>query len=326
MRKNISKSVNKPVHTKIKPIPVTHEVRFGKIGIICKKSIPQEVDKLERVLKFLEKFDRHILLDKHAADALNLKHEKKKQWKKVKGFSKLEICAEVDMIVTLGGDGTLLKTARCLSKPETTVFAINVGNLGFLTEATLKDFEKKLTAFLKGKYVMDPRSLLHITLKRKNGTLFESLALNDAVINQGSFARLIKMSVKIDDLDAALFKADGLVIATPTGSTGHSLSAGGPIVHARVGGFVITPICPALLSMRPIIIPDERTIHVRIETERREEQIKIGLTIDGQNTIGLDYGDEVIIKKAPQHMDLIRAVDRNYYEILNRKLHWGREG
>lgn len=304
---------------------VTHKMHFGKIGIICKKSIPDEVEKLEQVLAVLEKHGKHPVLDKHAADALNLKHGKKKTWKKLTGRSKIQICEEVDMIVTLGGDGTLLKTARCLSKPETTVFAINVGNLGFLTEATLKNFEKKLSAFLKGKYVFDPRSLLHVTLRRKNKTIFESLALNDAVINQGSFARLIKMSVKIDDLDAASFKSDGLVIATPTGSTGHSLSAGGPIVHARVGGFVITPICPALLSMRPIIIPDERTIKIHIETERREEEIKIGLTLDGQDTIGLDYGDEVIIKKAPQHLDLIRSIDRNYYEVLNQKLHWGYE-
>ena len=305
-----------------KPI---HAVHFAKIGIICKKSIPEEVEKLEQVLRFLEKLDKHIVLDKHAVDALNQKYGKKKNWKMRRGSSKIDICATVDMIVTLGGDGTLLKTARSLTKPETTVFAINVGNLGFLTEATLKDFEKKMTAFLKGKYVMDPRSLLHVTLRRKNKVIFESLALNDAVINQGSFARLIKLGVRIDELDAASFKADGLVVATPTGSTGHSLSAGGPIVHARVGGFVITPICPALLSMRPIIIPDERIVTIRIETERREEEIKIGLTLDGQNTIGLIYDDEVIIKKAPQHLDLIRAVDRNYYEVLNQKLHWGYE-
>lgn len=303
----------------------THAVQFTKIGIICKKSIPEEAEKLEKVLEFLAKIDKDIVLDKHAADALNRKYAKKKGWKRRRGYSKIEICANVDMVVTLGGDGTLLKTARSLSKPETTVFAINVGNLGFLTEATLRDFEKKMKAFLKGKYVMDPRSLLHVTLRRKNKTIFESLALNDAVINQGSFARLIKMGVKIDELDAASFKSDGLVVATPTGSTGHSLSAGGPIVHARVGGFVMTPICPALLSMRPIIIPDERVIRIRIETERREEEIKIGLTLDGQNTIGLDYDDEVIIKKAPQHLDLIRAVDRNYYEVLNQKLHWGYE-
>ncbi len=295
---------------------MNHKIHFGKIGIICKKSIPQEVEKLKRVLGVLEKLGKEVMLDKHASIALRKKKE---------GYSKLEICAQADMIVTLGGDGTLLKTARCLSKSETTVFAINVGNLGFLTEATLKDFEKKLKAFMKGKFVFDPRSLLHVTLRRKNKTFFESLALNDAVVNQGSFARLIKMSVTIDELPAALFKSDGLVIATPTGSTGHSLSAGGPIVHARVGGFVITPICPALLSMRPIIIPDERTIRIRIETERREEEIKIGLTLDGQNTIGLDFGDEIIIRKAPQHLDLIRSVDRNYYQVLNQKLHWGYE-
>ncbi len=305
--------------------PIETTLSFEKIGIICKKSIPDEVEKLERVLKVLEKFSDNISLDKHAAAALNTKNARKKSWKKVKGYSKLEICAKVDLIVTLGGDGTLLKTSRCLSWSTTNVFAINVGNLGFLTEATLKNFEKKLRDFKKGKYVLDPRSLLQISLKKKNGETFESLALNDAVINQGSFARLIKISVKIDNLNAATFKSDGLVIATPTGSTGHSLSAGGPIVHARVGGFVITPICPALLSMRPIIIPDDRTIKVRIETERREEQIKIGLTIDGQQTIGLDYGDEIIIKKAAQQMNLIRADDRNYYAILNDKLHWGFE-
>jgi NAD+ kinase len=138
------------------------------------------------------------------------------------------------------------------------------------------------------------------------------------------------MSVQIDNLKAASFKADGLIIATPTGSTGHSLSAGGPIIHPKVDGMVITPICPVLLSMRPIVIPDNRTIRIRIETARRSDSggaqiLPLGLTIDGQHTIHLDYEDEIIISRAPQVLNLIRATDRNYYKTLNEKLGWGYE-
>ena len=269
----------------------------------------------------MEKLGAKVLIDERGGNALKME----------KTYSQEEICKKSSLIISLGGDGTLLRTARALdAKKSPPVLSVNIGRLGFLTEATLEDFDEKLKLIRAGKFKIDTRSMLAISLKRKGTTTVMTencnlLALNDVVINQGSFARLIKMSIKINDLDAALFKADGLIIASPTGSTGHSLSAGGPIVHPKVDGIVITPICPVLLSMRSIIIPDRRTIHIKIETERKEQQTKIGLTIDGQQTYDLDFEDEISITRAPQQLNLIRTEGRNYYKTLNDKLGWGRE-
>ncbi len=305
------------------------KISFKTVGIICKDSIGKDVSRLEMVIKKMEKLGAKVLVDKRGGAALNIE----------KSYSQEEICKKSSLIISLGGDGTLLRTARSLDpKKSPPVLSVNIGRLGFLTEATLEDFDEKLKLIRAGKFKIDTRSMLAISLKRrgieseKTETKSDTrtphsclLALNDVVINQGSFARLIKMSIKINDSEAALFKADGLIIASPTGSTGHSLSAGGPIVHPKVDGIVITPICPVLLSMRSIIIPDRRMIHIKIETERKEQQTKIGLTIDGQQTYDLDFEDEIEITRAPQQLNLIRTEGRNYYKTLNDKLGWGRE-
>jgi NAD+ kinase len=302
---------------------------FSTIGLIGKQSIEHDVRTLKSVVKTLEKYSKKILLDEKTARLLGRRTR----------LTRTDICAKSTLIVTLGGDGTLLKTARHARKNFPPILSINIGRLGFLTECTPQDLEKKLKLMCSGKYKIDARSMLSITVHKKAARTPQSpsattsnqiLALNDAVINQGAFARLIKMSVQIDNLKAASFKADGLIIATPTGSTGHSLSAGGPIIHPKVDGMVITPICPVLLSMRPIVIPDNRTIRIRIETARRSDSggaqiLPLGLTIDGQHTIHLDYEDEIIISRAPQVLNLIRATDRNYYKTLNEKLGWGYE-
>lgn len=297
------------------------KISFKTVGIICKDSIGKDVSRLELVIKKMEKLGAKVLIDERGGNALKME----------KTYSQEEICKKASLIISLGGDGTLLRTARALdAKKSPPVLSVNIGRLGFLTEATLENFDEKLKLIRAGKFKIDTRSMLAISLKRRGTTTVMTedcnlLALNDVVINQGSFARLIKMSIKINDLEAALFKADGLIIASPTGSTGHSLSAGGPIVHPKVDGIVITPICPVLLSMRSIIIPDKRTIHIKIETERKEQQTKIGLTIDGQQTYDLDFEDEISITRAPQQLNLIRTEGRNYYKTLNDKLSWGRE-
>lgn len=293
------------------------KISFKTVGITCKRSIGKDAARLIIVIKKMEKLGAKILLDEHGAAC-------------IKGYpshTAQEICKKSTLIISLGGDGTLLRTARALPETATTppVLSINIGRLGFLSEATLDTLDSKLKQIIAGNYKIDSRSLLTVTLNRHNTKEkpITSLALNDAVINQGSFARLLRMAIRIDKLHATSFKADGLVVATPTGSTGHSLSAGGPVVHPKVCGIVITPICPVLLSMRPIIIPDTRKIFIKIETERQDQSVRAALTIDGQETYELDYGDEVTITRAPQSLNLIRTLDRNYYKTLSDKLGWG---
>src|SRR3989338_8373698 len=239
---------------------------------------------LKKVDTFLQKKNVKLLYQKHAATIL-----------KNKPASSTFIMEKADLVITFGGDGTLIKLARNTSYKNIPVFSINLGTVGFLTEIqkTEKVLENLERLFAK-KYRLDVRSLLRITIYRKGIKTDTFLALNEAVINQGNFARLIELSAEIDRRRMVRFKADGIIVATPTGSTGHSLSAGGPIVHPNLDAFVFTPICPSALTMRPIVIPSSRQLTLTIETERKFKDNEIALTIDGQIVIPLKYGDQKI--------------------------------
>jgi len=285
--------------------------KFSKIGIITKRSINEHKDILRNLVKYLKAKKKEIILDENAAAILG-----------GEGLKKNDLLKKADMSIILGGDGTLLKTARRLPTTKTYVLSVNLGTLGFLTECNSENLTEALDQVFKGKYELDKRSVLRITVYREGKKIETYLALNDAVINQGAFARLIKLDLRIGDKDLVTFKADGMVVATPTGSTAHSLSAGGPIIHPKIEGLVITPICPNSLAMRPIVIPDTRELMVTIDTERREESAIIGLTLDGQDMSILKYGDHIRFRKSKRHLYLIRTGNR-YYQMLRTKLKWG---
>lgn len=289
--------------------------RIKKVAIITKRNISQlsEPSKFVRKLvSYLESKDKEVLLDTNAAKIFPNAH----------GHYKTSILRKADLVLTLGGDGTLLKTARRLSRKKVLVIGVNFGNLGFLTETVPNKLMEVLEETFSGKYEVDVRSLLRVTIYRNKKKIDTFLALNDAVINQGAFARLIKMDLEVDGRKVVKFKADGMIVATPTGSTAHSLSAGGPIVHPKIEGIVISPICPSSLSMRPIVIPDNKQMTVTIDTQRRDEQKVIGLTIDGQDTVNLRYGDKVRFRRSSRSLQLVRTKNR-YYRVLKNKLGWG---
>lgn len=233
-----------------------------------------------------------------------------------------------DMVITLGGDGTILKAVRELTKrKDLYVFGVNLGNVGFLTEAKRKEktFEL-LNEFFNGNFHIDERLVLRVTVYRKGKKIATHLALNDVVINQGNFARLIALRAEIDQRKMIRFKADGLIVASPTGSTGHSLSAGGPIVHPRIDAFAFTPICPSELTVRPVIVPSTRQINISIETERKFSDNHIGLTIDGQIVIPLEYGDQIKVRRSSRKLRFIRKAGAygTYFKLLRDKLNWGK--
>lgn len=281
------------------------------VGIITKRNIDQHQKPLKSLIKYLKKHKKEIIVDNNAAPLL-----------KMEGFKKEHILKTADLVITLGGDGTLLKTARQLSRKKVLIFGVNYGTLGFLTESTPDKMLDNLDRILEGNYYVDKRSLLRVTLYRKGKKTETFLALNDAVINQGAFARLIKMDLEVDGIKLVRFQADGVIVATPTGSTAHSLSAGGPIVHPYIEGLVITPICPSSLAMRPIIIPDHKQLTVTIETQRRNDEAIIGLTIDGQDMTMLKYGDKIRFRRSSRHVYMVRT-SRRYYRMLRGKLNWG---
>jgi NAD+ kinase len=286
--------------------------KFQKIGIICKRNIGEQVPILKNIVGKVKKFAKTIYLDEHSEPIIT----------GGKGLSKSDIFNRSDLVLVLGGDGTILKSAHAVTKKRTPVLGVNMGNVGFLSETTPEEVETTFKQVLNNNYYLDKRTLLRVTLYRKNKKISTFLAMNDAVINQGLFARLIEMKIEVDQRKVASFKADGLILATPTGSTGHSLSAGGPIVHPSLNALIITPICPITLSLRPIIIPNNRQVKITIATQRRGSY-NIGLTIDGQVTVPLEYGDELKIRKSSRQFYMIRMKSRNYYKLLREKLGWG---
>lgn len=282
-----------------------------KIGIVTKRNIKNNVDYLKGLYDYLKRKKKRVFLDRNAGPLL-LNEE---------GYTKEVLLAKSDLVIVLGGDGTLLKTARQIGYKKTLVLGVNMGNLGFLTEVDPEHLEEMLERVWEGKYVIDERSLLRVTVYREDVKIYTSLALNDAVINQGAFARLINLRTEINQRKINDFWADGLIVATPTGSTGHSLSAGGPIVHPGLNTFVVCPICPSSLSNRPIVLPMDRQIKVTLGTDRGD----VGLTLDGQESLSLQYNDDIKIRRSTRKFYLVRKTGENYYKILRAKLKWGGE-
>ncbi|MFA6991684.1 MAG: NAD(+)/NADH kinase [Candidatus Gracilibacteria bacterium] len=285
--------------------------KFKKIGLITKRNIVEHKALLDKLVKYLKSKKVEIVFDENSARIY-----------KKEGLNKTKLLKKTDLNIVLGGDGTLLKTARRLARGKTFVLSVNLGTVGFLTECNAHNLFETLDLVFKGKYELDARSVLRVTVYSDGKKRETFLALNDAVINQGAFARLIKMDLKIGDKEVVTFKADGMIVATPTGSTAHSLSAGGPIIHPKIQGLVITPVCPNSLTMRPIIIPDTRELTVTIDTERREETAIIGLTLDGQDMSILRYGDQIKFRRSKRNLYLLRTGNR-YYQMLQTKLKWG---
>lgn len=297
--------------------------KFQRIGFIGRSKMRTDGPFVKSLKNYLYKKNRHLSWDPCISAFLGKKYEK----------SRSSILKEADLILSLGGDGTLLKIVRDIPlRKNLYILGINLGTLGFNTEVqTPEKVFELLDEFFKGQYHIDERLLLRATLYRKGQKISTHLALNEAVINQGNFARLISLYAEIDQRKMIEFKADGVIMATPTGSTGHSLSAGGPIIHPRIDGFVFTPICPSDLTVRPIVIPSNRQLTVRIDTERRYADNQIGLTIDGQIMIPMEYGDVLKVRASHRKLRLIRAAAKasgggNYYRLLREKLGWGRRG
>lgn len=291
---------------------------FQTIGLIGRKDLQTHAPFLKHLMQFLQSKNRRVLWDEHLEDFYGREGK----------HSRAYLLKHSNMVITLGGDGTILKLVRDLPKrKDLYVFGVNLGTVGFLTEVqkSEKVFEH-LEEFFDGRYHVDERLVLRVTQYRNREKLSTHLALNEAVINQGSFARLIGLSAEIDQRNMIKFKADGVIVASPTGSTGHSLSAGGPIIHPRIDALVFTPICPSELSVRPIVIPSHRQLTITVETDRRYTDNKIGLTIDGQIVLPLEYGDQVKVRKSSRKLRFLRKQGggQKYYKLLKDKLSWGK--
>ena len=227
--------------------------------------------------------------------------------------------AKVDLLIVLGGDGTLLSVARALGGRSVPVLPVNLGGLGFLTSVTREELYPALEQVLAGKHATSERMMLEAEVVRKGATAKRQTALNDAVVNKAARARMLDFDLYVNRAHVARYRADGLIVATPTGSTAYSLAAGGPIVHPEVDALLITPICPHMLTNRPLVVPD--TARLEIDIAAAEEPVY--LTLDGQTGYQLEPEDRVAVTKSPSHVVFVRPPEKTYFEVLRSKLRWG---
>ncbi|HAX61418.1 MAG TPA: NAD(+) kinase [Elusimicrobia bacterium] len=221
--------------------------------------------------------------------------------------------------LVLGGDGTMIKSARELAPQNIPLFGVNLGKLGFLAETDLQNVFSSLKKIIKGMYKIEERSMLKIEIQRRKKIINNFIALNDAVIKNGKTARVINLNLNINNKRVTEITADGLIISTPTGSTAYSLAANGPIVHPKTQNIIVTPIAPHTLSQRPVIIPDDFIIAVKVNSNHND----VMLSIDGQIDLTLSVGDVVKIQKYKTPVKLITVGNTDYFEVLRKKLNWG---
>jgi NAD+ kinase len=227
---------------------------------------------------------------------------------------------DADLIVVLGGDGTMIATARMIGDRDVLVLGINYGSLGYLTDFRIEEMHSALETIFKGDYEVDRREMLDIEHCRGGEILATGRVLNDVVINKAALARIIEIEVRLNDLFVNSFRADGLIVATPTGSTAYNLSAGGPIVYPSMNAVVLTPICPFTLTNRPIVVPDNASIELKLLYENEG----VVLTLDGQTGFPMMGDDTVVIRKSETTFNLFQPPNRNYFDVLRNKLKWGR--
>jgi len=239
------------------------------------------------------------------------------------GVDQLEsekIAGGVDLILVLGGDGTMIATARMIGDQEVPVLGVNYGGLGYLAEFRIEELYTALESILSGNYRLDRRVRLEVELKSGDAPPQFSRVLNDVVINKSALARIIQIDAYLNRQFVNSFRADGLIVSTPTGSTAYNLSAGGPVIFPSMNAVVITPICPFTLSNRPIVVPDDDEIELLLKTDNEE----VALTLDGQVGFPLKVEDRVAIRKSRTTFNLIQPMNRNYFDVLRDKLRWGR--
>lgn len=235
------------------------------------------------------------------------------------GISDEEI-KDMDIVVVVGGDGTILHTARKIATSHVPMLGVNLGRLGFLAEVEKDHIKEAFVKIIKGHYHLEKRMMLQVDYQSKDGESLSYKALNDVVITRGAFSRMVDLSIYINGQFIDTFTADGVIISTPTGSTAYNLSAGGPIISPSTDMIVITPICPHSLYLRSIVVAADDCIKVVNDTKESEREGQVMLTIDGQTGFSIGYKDEVYISKWNHYIEMVKTTDSNFYDILREKM------
>lgn len=286
-----------------------------KIGIITNLKKREAKKKLQELVNWLNRKGKIVFVDEKAASSIKGK------------FQKLpldDFASEVETIISLGGDGTLLRVARIKDVHKIPILGINLGGLGFITEISFSEIYAVLGKVLASRFRLEERMRLLIRIFKKGKEWKRLTALNELVLAKTTIARLLHLEIFINQDYLSTSQCDGLIVSTPTGSTGHSLSAGGPIMEPTLQGIIFTPICPHTLTNRPLIIPANKEVIIKAKPTTRTRDI--AATIDGQEGVSLSFEDTVVVKKAPHNLKLIVSPQRSYYQILREKFSWGIRG
>jgi NAD+ kinase len=283
---------------------------FQTIGILSRPRRSNLAVVVPPLLKWLEAHGIQAFYDEETASSLP---------DASKGRTRQLVADSSQLLLVLGGDGTMLAAARLAAPRGIPILPINMGSLGFLTSFTVEELYPALEDTLAGRFSVSQRVMLSVELERAGKVIETQRVLNEVVINKGALARMIELELGIDAEFVCRYRADGLIVASPTGSTAYSLSAGGPIVHPGVESFIITPICPHTLSDRPVVVRDSSSIEIRLSGSTES----VFLTLDGQKGIPLQATDRVRISRAKELLKLIQPPKKSYFEILRNKLKWG---
>ena len=281
-----------------------------KIGIIAKPAVPEIRKIIEELLLWLNEKDKQVFLDTEASSHFQ---------GSPKSFKNHLIPNEMDLMIVLGGDGTLLSVARLIEGHRVPILGVNLGGLGFLTEINIEELYSTLEKIFKNEYTVDERIMLKTEVHRFGKLIAHSHVLNDVIINKGTLAKMIKLEIYANGQFLSSLRGDGLIISTPTGSTAYSLSAGGPILYPSVDAIILTPICPHTLTQRPIVIPSVMKLEVLLKSKEEGAMV----TFDGQVGFSLRLEDQIHVETSAAKTQLVRSPVLSYFEVLRGKLHWG---
>lgn len=287
--------------------------QFKTVGIFGRVKNPGVIETLKALIDYLRQINQPLLVDTETAESLNDSSIQK--------IAREALCEHCDLLIVVGGDGSLLHAAHTVVNHEIPVLGINRGRLGFLTDILPKELNK-IDAILAGKYRLEKRFLLSASVIHQDKIIGQSNALNEVALIPDSMPHMNEFEIYIDDQFVCSQDSDGVIIATPTGSTAYALSGGGPILHPQLDAIVIVPMFPHTLSIRPIVIEANHRISINISSHNTATP---RLTCDSQSFISTPPGSRIHIEKKPEHLHLIHPLDYDYYATLRSKLHWGRK-
>lgn len=279
-----------------------------RIGIVCKTGRSEPVELVKNLLPWLKGKGADCFVDFEVAQSLG-----------IEGYSRSQIPDLVEIVIVFGGDGTMLSVARLVCEKAIPILGVNLGGLGFITEVNVAELYEAMERVLMGQFEVEDRLMLAASVRRHGEEIAEYTVLNDVVINKGALARIINLETFVDKAYVTTFRADGLIVSTPTGSTAYCLSAGGPILYPTTNCIALTPICPHTLTNRPIVIPDTALVEISLKSVAED----VFLTLDGQVGFSLTRDDVVVVKKSPFKTRLVIPHEKDFFQVLRTKLGWG---